>query len=482
MNKVVSIHFGRRKRPSSILGICLDSDKLRLSLAQRVGGQVQVIRSLSVPLTSALHPASPVDLGTELRAVLDSAGIRERHCVVAIPDRWVLTGRTEMPNLPEADATGLLQLEAERCFSSDPSSLRISDSRCALPNGGNHVTLGAVSTAHAAWLEQALAVARLKPVAITVGLTQIQPPSDPSNEGLALLIEGDHLTLQINAGGGVAALRTIEGSLTEDGSRQLPTPEVVAREIRVTLGQLPAGLLPSIKRVRIIGSADVAGPLAIQLADRILALGLVSEVLVSSDTDTGTSGSLSGKTLTAPTALALRFLSGLSSTFEFLPPKPTWISQLVAKYSAGRLQAAGALAAALVALLSGALLYQQIQLALLNSRWSRIAAKVAELETMQQQIRQYRPWFDDNISNLGVIRELSAVFPQDGSVTATSIDIRDSSQVTCSGVARDSATFLRMIETLNGVPGILALHRDQIRGTSPIQFTFRFQWKPSGAQ
>ena len=101
---------------------------------------------------------------------------------------------------------------------------------------------------------------------------------------------------------------------------------------------------------------------------------------------------------------------------------------------------------------------------------------------MQQQIRQYRPWFDDNISNLGVIRELSAVFPQDGSVTATSIDIRDSSQVTCSGVARDSATFLRMIETLNGVPGILALHRDQIRGTSPIQFTFRFQWKPSGAQ
>jgi hypothetical protein len=77
---------------------------------------------------------------------------------------------------------------------------------------------------------------------------------------------------------------------------------------------------------------------------------------------------------------------------------------------------------------------------------------------------------------------LSAAFPQDGSVSATSIEIRDGATVTCSGTARDSATFLRMLDSLNAAPGITSLHRDQIRGTSPIQFTFGFQWNPGGAQ
>jgi Tfp pilus assembly protein PilN len=107
-----------------------------------------------------------------------------------------------------------------------------------------------------------------------------------------------------------------------------------------------------------------------------------------------------------------------------------------------------------------------------------MSAKVAELDTMQERIRKYRPWFDDSFPNLAVLRQLSASFPQDGSVTATSIEIREGSNVTCAGTARDTAAFLRMLETLNAAPGVIQLHRDQIRGTSPIQFTFGFQWNP----
>ena len=48
--------------------------------------------------------------------------------------------------------------------------------------------------------------------------------------------------------------------------------------------------------------------------------------------------------------------------------------------------------------------------------------------------------------------------------------------VTCSGIARDNQSLLKMMERLSAVPGVTDVHRDQIRGRAPIQFTFDFRW------
>jgi len=483
MNKVVTAGFGRRKRPTSVVGITLDTGRLEAVLLQRSNGAVRIGRSVSVPLASVLSTATPEALGTEIRNHLDAAGIRERHCVVAVPARWLLTGRTEMPDLPEADSAGLLQLEAERCFSADPAGLRIADSRCALPGGGNHVTLVGVASAQLVHLERALELAKLKVLSLAVAVAEIQPPDQSeSTDTLTLLVAPDHVALQVSAGGGIAALRTLEGAVGEDGVRQLPPPEVVGREIRITLGQLPEGLRRTLGRARIFGPPDLAASFAAGLQDRIASAGLRLETGSTYPTGRPAPGVPPGTEVSAPLSLAARYLEGIRPVLEFLPPKPTLVGQFVARYSAGRLKMAGGLAAGVIALLAGVILYQQVQLMLLSSRWAALSPKVAELESMQQRIRQYRPWFDDSFPNLGIVRQLSAAFPQDGSVSATSIEIRDGATVTCSGTARDSATFLRMLDSLNAAPGITSLHRDQIRGTSPIQFTFGFQWNPGGAQ
>ena len=316
-----------------------------------------------------------------------------------------------------------------------------------------------------------------------VAVAEIQPPDQSeSTDTLTLLVAPDHVALQVSAGGGIAALRTLEGAVGEDGVRQLPPPEVVGREIRITLGQLPEGLRRTLGRARIFGPPDLAASFAAGLQDRIASAGLRLETGSTYPTGRPAPGVPPGTEVSAPLSLAARYLEGIRPVLEFLPPKPTLVGQFVARYSAGRLKMAGGLAAGVIALLAGVLLYQQVQLMLLSSRWAALSPKVAELESMQQRIRQYRPWFDDSFPNLGIVRQLSAAFPQDGSVSATSIEIRDGATVTCSGTARDSATFLRMLDSLNAAPGITSLHRDQIRGTSPIQFTFGFQWNPGGAQ
>ena len=44
---------------------------------------------------------------------------------------------------------------------------------------------------------------------------------------------------------------------------------------------------------------------------------------------------------------------------------------------------------------------------------------------MQQQIRKFRPWFDDSFRNLTILRKITEAFPEEGDVTAKTLEIRD---------------------------------------------------------
>ena len=150
------------------------------------------------------------------------------------------------------------------------------------------------------------------------------------------------------------------------------------------------------------------------------------------------------------------------------------------KYSSGRLRSAGAVAAGLLLIGGGVFLFQQIQLMVYRSQWSSISAKAGELDRVQNQIRQYRPWFDDSFQSLGILRQLTTAFPEDGAVTAKSVEIHEGNLVSCSGTARDNTALLRTLSQLRAAGGVTDLKVDQIRGKSPIQFTFDFRWGKGG--
>ena len=109
-----------------------------------------------------------------------------------------------------------------------------------------------------------------------------------------------------------------------------------------------------------------------------------------------------------------------------------------------------------------------------------MSAKVQELDGMQQQIQQYRPWFDESFRSLAILRQLTLAFPEDGAVTAKTMEIRNGNMVTCSGTAQDNAALLRMLSQLRAADGVTDLKVDQIRGKSPMQFTFDFHYGNGG--
>jgi hypothetical protein len=482
MNNVQKIHFGKRKRLTNVLGLALDGSRLEGVVLRRTNNALQVYQTFAVTLSLDPLTAAPELVGREIRNHLDAAGVRERRCVFGVPLKWVLTAHTELPPLPEADAASLLQMEAERGFPCDVATLLLANSRCPLSAGKQHVTLAGIPNAQLAALEQVLAAAKLKPASFALGLAALQPPAGENSNGvLALAIGESQVSLQVTCGGGVAALRGLEGAIEDEAGQRKLQAGLVAREARITLGQLPVELRDTVKRIRIFGPRELAQQLADEMELRFEPMGLSIEIVAAySPGEFGVQ--LPPETSVSPAfSLAACLLAGQKPAFEFLPPKPTLIEQFVTRYSSGRLRTTGAIAAGIVAMVGGLFLFQEFELILLRARWSAMSTKVGELQTVQGQIQQYRPWYDDTFRGLAILRQLTLAFPEDGAVTAKTIEIQNDNTVSCSGNANDNAALLATLAKLRAADGVSGLKVDLIHGKSPMQFTFEFQYGNGGA-
>jgi hypothetical protein len=185
-------------------------------------------------------------------------------------------------------------------------------------------------------------------------------------------------------------------------------------------------------------------------------------------------------------ALAARRLAGHDNPLEFLPPKVSAWQQFSSKYSSPRLVTVGATAGAVAALVLLAFTMQQVQLWYWGAKWNAMKTRVYALEDVQANIRQYRPWFNESFRELTILKRLTESFPEDGLVSVKTIEIRDASKpgepptVTCTGTARHRAALLRVTDKLGTNRGVMNVRTEQTRGTSPMEFTFNFQWSEGG--
>src|SRR5579864_4469532 len=97
MNNVLKINFGKRNRPNSLLGLSLDGSRLEGVVLRRNNGSLRQTQSFSATLSLDPLTAAPELVGREIRNHLETAGVRERFCIVGLPLKWVLTAHTELP-------------------------------------------------------------------------------------------------------------------------------------------------------------------------------------------------------------------------------------------------------------------------------------------------------------------------------------------------------------------------------------------------
>jgi hypothetical protein len=294
---------------------------------------------------------------------------------------------------------------------------------------------------------------------------------------MALAIGESHVGLQVTAGGGVAALRALEGALEAEGSQRVLHADLVAREARITLGQLPAELRETVRRIRVFGPRDLARQLVDEMELRLDAAGLKVEAAARYAADEFGVHLPPEAAVSPAFSLAAGRLAGRRALFEFLLPRVTPLQQIAARYSSGRLRSAISAAAAVALVVGGLFFFQQCQLWRLQAQWAKMQANDQQLRDMQDHIKQYRPWYDESVRGLTILRRLTEAFPEDGSVTAKTVEIRDLNTVTCTGIARNYQALLKTVERLRGVRQIPEVNMGPTRGQPPaLQFTFNFQW------
>ena len=482
MIDLAKLKFVKRSQLSSVLGLALDGSRLEGLVLRRTNGALQMSQPFSVPLSLDPLTNDPELVGREIRNHLDAAGVRERNCVVGLPLKWALTTHVEVPDLPEADVASFLQIEAERGFPCDVTTLQVATSLCRTPSGKQHALLVGVPRNHLALLEKVLRAAKLKAVSFSLSVAALQPAGAGSAAGvLALALGESHVALQITSGGGVAALRALEGALEQEGSRRVLRPELVAREARITLGQLPAELREGVRAIRIFGPRDLSQQLADEMELRLESMGLkVEPVTRYAAAEFGVQ--LPPDAAVSPAfSLAAGRLVGHPPAFELLPPRVTPWKQMANRYSSGKLRTGLTAAGAVALLIGGVFFVQQLQLWSVQAQWAKLAPTVTQLEGINKQISQYRPWYDETVKGLTLLRCLTQAFPEDGSVTAKTVEIRDLNTVTCTGTARNYQVLLQTVQRLRANPQVRDANLGPTRGQSPaLQFSFSFAWNEGG--
>ncbi len=470
----------KRQARTSLLGLALDGPRVEAVLVRRSNGSVRVVETTTGSLQLNLLTDAPELVGREIRNHLDRAGIRERHCAVCVPLEWALTAHTVIPDLPPEDVDSFLELEAERGFPFGQETLTTVVSRCKGADGTRFATLVAIPKEHLAALQKVLKAAQLKPVSFSLALPALQDPAQPNGMGVASLsIRENSVELQVVSGGGIAAIRTLQGALEQDGVRKKPYADVVARDLRITLGQLPAGIRDTVQRLKVYGHGDDLERFTSELGARAKLLGLEIELVRRYEKD-GAPVEMPADAAPSPAlSLAARLLAGQRAVLEFLPPKVSAWKQLAGRYSSRKLAWTGAAAGVVVFLVLSAFLVQQWQLGRWGSQWAGMKTRVSELEAMQQQIRRFRPWFDESFRSLSTLQKLTEAFPEDGAVYAKSLEMKDPGLVTCRGIAADPKALLKVVEHLGATKEFSSVQVDQIRQK---QFTINLRWAEGGGQ
>jgi hypothetical protein len=475
--RIAMMKLFKKQRPSSILGLSLEGDRLEAAVLRRSGGSVQVQQAVSAVLAVSPLGGDPELVGREIRNHLEQAGIRERRCAVCLPLSWILSMQTTLPDLPDADLASFLQIEAERGFHAGQENLFMVESRAAGAAGQKIATLMAVPRDHLATLEKALRAAQLKPLSFSTGILALNQTGRETPDGTIVLLPGAHgIGLLVFAGGGVIALRSLDAAVETEGAQRKLDADLVAREIRITLGQLPGGFADKLRTIKIFGRGDATRQFADELSRRVGGMGLkveaVEQMPVSFSQPPPADFAVS-----PAVAMAADYLQGVA-TPEFLPPKvKPWQQLLNSKFSSKRLVWAGAGAGAVVLLVAGAFAVQQLKFHSLETEWSKLAPKYDVLTNQLTKIKTFGPWFDQSYRALAILRKLTEAFPEQGSQAyVKTIEIREQNQVSCSGIARDNAAYLAICKALSESKEITGLSTEYLRGSAPKQFALNFIW------
>jgi hypothetical protein len=237
----------------------------------------------------------------------------------------------------------------------------------------------------------------------------------------------------------------------------------LVRELKVTLRQLPRQ--GEVASILLCGLPDRVASLASALRSRLGSTGATIRI----QSEGGASAGM--------VQAAENFLGSKPQPLEFARPHVGFLQRRLKVFGSRPLIQRVALICGVVVILVAALfLYRHMQLSSLRGRWAEVADSAAHVQGVQDDIRTWRDWFDDDAASLDALLDVTSAFPETGSVWARSLQIDGESRITCAGFASSNQECIQVVDALRKTEGVEDLRLAQMRGESPVQFSFSFRW------
>lgn len=463
----------KRIGASKLLGVAMGQQSLLIAEVTARGETRKVSRTAEFVYPEGLSLDKPVELGQALAAFLRKKGFSTHDAVFGLPTKWLLTRRKDLPPATPAVASGTLRLFAESEFSTEFDDLTIDFAGQTSPSSPSSVMVVATHKSYLQRCQELAKAAKLKCRAITLTGAALGwlASAESSQAELVLCISpiGDELIVQRM--GIPSQLRHIAVS-----SGQEQEPAQLLGELRRTLATLPA----EVKRdsLTIWGSSEVRNGLADALRAK-LGLGTVAATMKSVQGN----GQEPTHEFAPAIAVALIALAGISSAADFVhsrlaPPKPKSSRRPMAW---GIAVAAAACIAATVALVD--LSQKRSDLASLETRLQDMGPSVDKASVEANRLQTANLWMSGKPRFIATFSELTKLFPDEGSIWATALNLHQDLTGQLSGKAASEQQVWALLDRMTSSKKFLDPQarldmRDGSRGAGrEVAFTITFAFR-----
>jgi len=454
----------------TILGITFDERWLSAVVLQRNGNGPKIKKIVRSQLSLDPLTNDPELVGQEIRNVLNEAGIRENQCLLCIPFKWMLTHSLEYPAMSAADEKDFLMLHAEREFPFALDDVAVAISKTQLPNDQQYATMLALQKITVQKFEHIFQFANLKLRSITVGY----PGLDPSfKEEAAIVVQQNELSasLFVMYHNSVTTIRTLTIGDSQESGWTASTQQLI-REIRITATQISESLRPYVKSICLVGTQEWKTQLIPHIQSAMKQFGLTLRDQPPLQHAQASMHHSFNPLLTACNDFYLQ----RSERFEFLPPYENPLVKYVQKISSRSNFLIGTASVFFVLITAAAFAFQHWQLSRLETQWASIRDTVAEVESLQNNVKKFKPWFTTNTKTMSAMKTLTEAFPEAGVVWSQIVEIDENHVVSCSGFARSNPEWMAVVDRLRASAQVKDLQIIQVQGENPMQFAMQLRW------
>jgi hypothetical protein len=382
----------------------------------------------------------PRRLGERLGEFLRERGMTNR-AVVGLPGGWLVTARHDVPPLGAEALPGVLRLAAERVFSLPPGAMVCDYASAPAEREAGEALLVGTTQERLRSVATAVRAAGLRLRAVTATTAALALACSRRFAGAVAQLSPEGVDVAVARDGQVQGLRHVPPAA--DGGTQ------AARSLEVGVQSVVAASGASVEAVEVHDGLGLNDEALDRAAERLgLHVSRADALPLTGLADAAQAGGLASGAITPAAALALAGLGRSPLPFDLT--KPRLARRAERPWKRWTLRGAALLIAALVA--AGAVVVDRAgrrdELADLNARLEGLAPSIEAARRVVDTVNLARGWYDRRPPFLDCLLGLTQAFPEQGSVWATSLAVREDMRGVLSGKATDERSVLAVLDAL----------------------------------